>query len=118
MGDIGAVAGAVTVAGQIALEVLKPDLRKLVASEQDAARRDCRRFAEALLNRDAARCDFMLDGLRAGTGVDLAAGERDQLQLGRITVSAHVLLGLYCRGRAADLAASVADIVQLTGGEK
>ncbi|MDR1304479.1 MAG: hypothetical protein LBK76_04565 [Verrucomicrobiales bacterium] len=101
-------------AGQIALELLKPDQHRLVLAEQGAARRDCKRFADAVLNRDVKQCDLMLDGLRHGVTADLTASQRSELQGAAVTVSGYVLLGLYCRGRAADLAASVGQIVNLT----
>jgi hypothetical protein len=118
MSDVGQVAAAVTVAGQIALEILRPDQRKLIADAERAAQRDCNDFARALLNRDAGACNLLLHGLQHTVAASLTATECERLRAVSPTVSGLDLLGLYQRARAADLAATVSAIVQASGGEK
>jgi hypothetical protein len=117
MGDVGEVARAVAVAGEIALELLRPDQRRLIADAEGTARRDCRAFAGALLNYNISRCNLMLDGLHRTVLCDLTESERAKLELIDIRVSGASLLGLYQRGRAADLAVTINQIINTAAKE-
>jgi hypothetical protein len=112
------VTGGVQVAGEV---ITTTQTRRLEAANQKATD-DAKNFKDALLRRDAEYCNNALAGLRNGVLVDLTDAESEQLRGFASDLTALGLLGLYCRGRSADLAVERAGILvdtasTLSGGK-
>jgi hypothetical protein len=113
------VTGGVQVAGDV---ISTTQTRRLDAANQKATD-DAKNFKDALLRRDAEYCSNALSGLRTGILVDLTDAESEQLRGTAPGLTSLGLLGLYCRGRSADLAAERAEILidtasTVSGGAK
>lgn len=107
-------------AGIIGKTISTTQTRQLDAANQKA-NDDVENFKKALLSGDLASVNLRLGGLQSGISVDVTPAESEQLKSITFTVDGFSVLGLYCRGRAADLAAEraqiISDTASTTGGK-
>jgi hypothetical protein len=89
--------------------------RRLEAAQAEASN-DVQNFKDDLLARRLESVNLRLAGLQHGILVHLTDAESEQLRAVGPMLDGAALLGLYARGRAADLAAECGEILRQTTG--